>query len=185
LGPLFVAASTARSKRDHASGRTSSPLSGLFMKPPRRRKLPEDELRKLTEDFSLRSAYLVQMWANCESWFPHILAVLLKTDVQRANLVFFSFTSTRARVDLVKRAAIMCLPKPRSIRHYLGYAMNSTRSPRLATRFATPNTPLVHTDDQSPGWSQPTTSARTLTVQITMNTAALIRASSTRYVNLA
>jgi hypothetical protein len=81
-------------------------------------KRPKDQaLIELTHDFSVESANLIQMWANAETWFIHILAMLLRCDLKRADLVFYSFTSTRARVDLIRRAAIMCLQYPRDIRH--------------------------------------------------------------------
>ena len=71
----------------------------------------------MTEEFSAATAYLIQTWANCETWFMRVLAILLRIDVTRCDLVFSSFTSTRARVGLVRRAAIMCLPHVRQIRH--------------------------------------------------------------------
>lgn len=83
----------------------------------RKKKFSPSEAIALTKEFSERSAFLIQMWANCETWFMRILAILLRIDVRRADLVFSSITSTRSRIDLVRRAGIMCLPHARDVRH--------------------------------------------------------------------
>lgn len=88
-----------------------------MVNPKRHREGVNQRLIVLTSEFSTASAKLIQMWANCESWFPHILSILLRTDIERARLVFSTLTSTRARIDLVRRAGIMCLPHNRDIRH--------------------------------------------------------------------
>jgi hypothetical protein len=62
------------------------------------------------QDFQLYFTNLITSWANCESWFIDVLAVLLRTDQERAAAILYSIVSTRARVELVQRLGIMCLP---------------------------------------------------------------------------
>ena len=75
---------------------------------PSRKSLPK-KLIEIDAEFQRRLYYLVTMWANAETWFMRILTVLMRTDVGRGDLIFSSMTSSRARIDLVLRAAIMCL----------------------------------------------------------------------------
>ena len=69
------------------------------------------------KQFLHRLAMLVMMWANAESWLHRVLAVLLRINPSLASLVLTSFTSTRARTELIERAAVMCLPDARRVRH--------------------------------------------------------------------
>jgi hypothetical protein len=71
----------------------------------------------LDHDFIRRMAGLIMMWANAESWLHRVLAVLLRTDPHRASLICSSFNSTRAKIKLVERMGIMCLPDARRVRH--------------------------------------------------------------------
>src|SRR5580692_10685516 len=78
---------------------------------------PTPAQREIDKQFLHRLAMLVMMWANAESWLHRVLAVLLRIDISLAALILTSFTSTRARTELVDRAAIMCLPDARRVRH--------------------------------------------------------------------
>ena len=71
----------------------------------------------LDQQFLWAMAGLVTMWANAESWLHRALAVLLRTDPHRAALICASFTSTRAKMELVEHMAIMCLPTARRGEH--------------------------------------------------------------------
>lgn len=50
----------------------------------------------LSNELSRHISFLVQMWANSETWFMRVLAVLLRVDVRRADLIYSNMTSTRA-----------------------------------------------------------------------------------------
>lgn len=81
------------------------------------RKVPLGRLEEIDSEFREMLGLVVTMWANAESWLPRVLAILLRIDVGRAGLIHSSFTSTRARVQLVERAAVMCLRDARRVRH--------------------------------------------------------------------
>jgi hypothetical protein len=59
------------------------------------------------------------MWANAESWLIRTLAVILGISPAKADVVFYTITSSRSRVELVQRAAIMFLRKPAQARHLM------------------------------------------------------------------
>jgi hypothetical protein len=80
-------------------------------------RISPEKLTTNDTDFRMQLSRLVVTWANCETWFMRLLAVLLRTDVGRADLVYSSMTSTRARTEIVKRLALQCLPDVRQIRH--------------------------------------------------------------------
>ncbi len=50
-------------------------------------------------------------------WGRVCRCILLNVHPRVADLVFSSFTSTRARVELVRKASIMCLPHEQHIQH--------------------------------------------------------------------
>jgi hypothetical protein len=121
-------------------------------------KKPKDQAL-VDHDFSVESANLIQMWTNAESWFVHILAMLIRCDLKRADLLFFSFTSTRARIDLIRRG----LQYPRDTRHLFKMASSSMALHRLETRYAMRNITLDPASARSLVLYPPTISEQTLT----------------------
>lgn len=94
-----------------------SPLSAH--KPNRKalaKKAREKKLAKNSADLEVAIGVLVTNWANCETWFMRVFAILMRVDTKRADLMFASIGSFRGRLELVQRAAIMCLARPRDVR---------------------------------------------------------------------
>jgi hypothetical protein len=46
---------------------------------------------------------LIVQWANCESWLIKLLAVLLKSDIYRAEIIFYAITTSVTRRALLHR----------------------------------------------------------------------------------
>jgi hypothetical protein len=86
-------------------------------KPRKRRKPTEEELAALDAEFRLYFTDLLTGWATCESNLRLILAELLTTEQNVANLVMYSILSTRGRVDMINRLAIMRLGNRRKVKH--------------------------------------------------------------------
>jgi hypothetical protein len=51
-------------------------------------------------------------WSNNESMFVYVLMLLLDTDDLRAAIVFSGLNTTRARIDLIRRLAIVTISDP-------------------------------------------------------------------------
>ena len=64
---------------------------------------------EVDEAFRMQLTNLIVTWGNCEAWFVNIFARLMRVDYGRAEAVIRSIASTRGRVDLVQRIAIMCV----------------------------------------------------------------------------
>jgi hypothetical protein len=86
-------------------------------KPRKQRKFTEEELAALDAEFRLYFTDLLTGWAACESNLRHILAELIWTDQEIADLIMYSILSTRGRVDLINRLAITRLGNKRRVRH--------------------------------------------------------------------
>lgn len=87
------------------------------MRRPRKRKLTDEEKDELDAAFREWFTNVVSLWANAENWFVGVCEILLRTQRWQAWLVMSSMGSTRGRVELVQRLAIMVLPQARQIRH--------------------------------------------------------------------
>ncbi len=70
------------------------------------------------DEFQQYVYLLITHWANAETWFFRVLAELMRTDFGRADLIFSSITSTRARIELTRRAALMCLSSEQKFRAF-------------------------------------------------------------------
>jgi hypothetical protein len=96
----------------------SRELSGAFvMAKPKKSK--SEQLLALSEDFCEQLSFLIISWCNCESWFVRVFTELLKVDSARADLVYYSINSTRARIEMVQNLAILCMKDVRNVRHLL------------------------------------------------------------------
>src|SRR6516164_5772134 len=93
------------------------------------------ELIEVDRQFREALGKLIIMWANAESWFHRVLAVLLKTDIARAELVYTNTVSTRARVDLVTRCGIMVLKDARRANHLKNLARDFGAVSRLRNKL--------------------------------------------------
>ena len=56
-------------------------------------------------------------WSNNESVFIYMLMILLKTDINRAAIIFVTLNTTRARLDLVRRLGKATLKDPEVIKN--------------------------------------------------------------------
>jgi hypothetical protein len=74
----------------------------------------------LNRDFTALLARLVITWANAESHFVHVLRILLRTDEDRARLIFYTVQSTRARLELIQVAALMFLKRRKDVEELNG-----------------------------------------------------------------
>jgi hypothetical protein len=91
---------------------------GIKKKSPRQEARNDlaDDRRYRDEAFRYAVVNLIVGWAAAETWFTHIFAKLMRIDDGRAQAVMGSITTTRARVDLVQRIAVMCLSDVQQIR---------------------------------------------------------------------
>ena len=81
------------------------------------RKTDKQKALELSEKFEGAFADMAIQWANCDTWLSNVVSLLFRIDLNRAHLIYASFTSSRARAELVDRAAIMCLKRPRDVKH--------------------------------------------------------------------
>jgi hypothetical protein len=100
-----------------------------------RRSRTKAELAEIDREFREALSNLVIMWANAESWFHRVLAVILKIDVALANLLYTNTVSTRARVDLVQRCGFMCLAEARLVRHLKKLASDFEAGSRIRNKL--------------------------------------------------
>lgn len=87
-------------------------------------------------EFSLYFTDLLVAWATTEQWFTAIFARLLRTDRVRADAILSSITSTRSRVDLVRRLSLMTVTHARKIRHFEKLCREFKSATELRNRLA-------------------------------------------------
>ena len=75
------------------------------------------EMVALSVEFQEVLSRLVIQWANCDTWLMRVLALLLRLDHGRADLIYSSLNSSRAKAEMADRAAIMCLSHARDVKH--------------------------------------------------------------------
>jgi hypothetical protein len=120
FGPLFIAASTARSKRCHASGWTSTvseeDLEDFGMQPLTRVVSdanmfwgdPETMLKR--PKAAVRVAQCISEWAEIETMMGIFLAVLLDTESKTALAICASLENRAAQRRMILAAAESKLP---------------------------------------------------------------------------
>jgi hypothetical protein len=81
------------------------------------RKKSNENIVDMSDRFERVLSKLVIQWANCDTWLMRVMALLFRIDLGRADLIYSSFTSSRARGEMVDRAAIMCLAHARDVKH--------------------------------------------------------------------
>jgi hypothetical protein len=83
----------------------------------KREELSNDRMY-LDQEFRAYLVNLISLWSNCETWFVGIFEKLMRIDYGRAWAVIGSIPTTRARVELVQRVAIMCIPDAAKLRAF-------------------------------------------------------------------
>lgn len=78
---------------------------------------------------------LVFSWSNNESMFIYILMILLETDEATAAIVFVTLNTTRARLDLIQRLAVVKITDPAVARALDGLIKQFNKCTRLRNEF--------------------------------------------------
>jgi len=81
-------------------------------------------------------AGLIISWANLESQFLGIAKALLKTDAYRAEVIYYSFNGTAARMDFISRLAKMYVSDAAMQNRVLGYLKRFHRLSATRNEYA-------------------------------------------------